>query len=415
MNRYSENFEEILDLCLTDIQTGKRTIDECLAAYPEYQADLEVMLGLSMRLSAAKDLEASPDFRNRALAHFSSLTASTQQSNGSSYPTQPVPRTGERTSTRNSSPKPVIGRKTQRPYFSYSLAAFASIIVVFSLLSSSVAFAANQSSPGSAFYPIKIALEQVELQLSTTEAGDQQLHVKFAARRLAEVDLLLQENRSYLIDQAISNYADHLSTLIYLLNSPGITEQERLLIANQILDNPGFNEANLYALSQRIPPVQRADINAALETARDARRQAAMVFDTLPEIRDRIRQLLISTVAIPGSTATSQAIILGDLSSPTATATPTPMATHAAFPSDEWFQDLPEDIPNWYSNTPDWSKLATQFPAIYPTLAGLATQYPDIRSTPRPYLIPTRVRPSLLNPPRQAPTIWPTPPVIPTR
>lgn len=413
MTRYLEELDVILDYCLTEIQSGRMSVEECLAAYSDYQPDLGSLLNLAHRLSAASEITAAPAFRERALANFHSMAGSSDQGRILPYPVQPVSDPFGKPSNHRAPSKANQNKKTQRPYFSFSLGAAVLILAVLSLFTFSFAFAANQSKPGSAIYPIKIALEDMELRISTTQTGDQWLHLKFAARRLAEVDLLIQDEKSYLIDEAITNYSSHLASAISLLTSSDIQDQERLQIAEAILNSQSINEVNLEVLSQRISPEQRATIIAAIQSAREARDQASQVVDRLPEIRDQIRQILINTLTAPSATPTAQEIAARSIVS--ASVTPTPSPSVRALPTDDWLVVLPDDLPDWLNSTPDWPYLATQYPTLYPTLASLATRFPDIRSTPRPYVNPTRVRPSQINPTRQWPTIWPTLPIIPTR
>ncbi len=375
MTRYLEELDDILDYCLTEIQSGRMSVEECLASYPDYQPDLGSLLNLAQRLSAANEITAAPAFRERALANFYSMAGGSNQGKISPYPLQAVSDPFGNPSNHRAPSKANQSRKAQRPHFSFSLGAVGLILVILSLFTFSLAFAANQSKPGSAIYPIKITLEDMALRLSTTQTGDQQLHLKFAARRLAEVDLLLQDEKSYLIDEAISNYSSHLASAISLLTSSDIQDQERLQIAEAILNSQSINEVNLEVLSQRISAEQRATIIAAIQSAREARDQASQVLDRLPEIRDQIRQILINTLTAPSATPTAQEIAAGSIVS--ASMTPTPSPSVRALPTDDWLVVLPEDLPDWLNNTPDWPYLATQYPTLYPTLASLATRFPE--------------------------------------
>lgn len=413
MTRYLEEIDVILDRCLSEIQDGRMSVTDCLLAYPEYQLELEPLLNLSNRLWTANEISAPLAFRDRALARFHSMANEPQPALAPPYPITPVAQNPQPVSPWYPPVKPAITRKPQRSIISYSLGTVSILLVVLILLSFSVALAANQSTPGMIFYPIKISLEDVELKLATSPAEEQSLHLKFAARRLSEVDLLIQENHSYLMDEAIANYSAHLSSIGTILKSTRITEQERLLIAEHLLNHPGVNESTLEILSKQISPEQRATIIDAIQSTRAIREEAAQIRDTLPQIRNRIRELLITTFTAPTMTATNQNAITGSMGLPTLT--PTPEATPEPLPFDEWLLDLPDGLPGWVNNTPDWPILATQYPSLYPTLSNLATLYPDLRSTPRPYLLPTRVRPLHINPPWQTPTPWPTLPVIPNR
>ena len=57
------------------------------------------------------------------------------------------------------------------------------------------AYAAQDALPGDALYGIKTGLEQTQLALSSTAAGDFELHIQFAAERLNEITALLADDR----------------------------------------------------------------------------------------------------------------------------------------------------------------------------------------------------------------------------
>jgi hypothetical protein len=54
------SFEEIVDACLGDIAAGRRSVEECLARYPDLRPDLEPLL------RAAAEMHALPRFEERA-------------------------------------------------------------------------------------------------------------------------------------------------------------------------------------------------------------------------------------------------------------------------------------------------------------------------------------------------------------
>jgi hypothetical protein len=57
--------ETTLEQCLNEIQTGESSLDECLARYPDYAAELTSLLHASTRLARARDVMPSPVFKAR--------------------------------------------------------------------------------------------------------------------------------------------------------------------------------------------------------------------------------------------------------------------------------------------------------------------------------------------------------------
>ena len=62
------NFETILDVCVSEIAEGRSSLDECLARYPEYAAQLKPLLGAATRLTRARAIMPDPAYKARARA-----------------------------------------------------------------------------------------------------------------------------------------------------------------------------------------------------------------------------------------------------------------------------------------------------------------------------------------------------------
>jgi len=73
------------------------------------------------------------------------------------------------------------------------------------------AYASQDALPGDALYGIKSGLEQTQLALSSTAAGDFELHMQFAAERLSEITTLVAEGRYEDAHTAVDALAYQLS------------------------------------------------------------------------------------------------------------------------------------------------------------------------------------------------------------
>ena len=415
MVNYSDKFEVIFDRCWIDIRSGNRTVEECLQAYPQYRDEFEPLFRIADQLSIARQLTAPETFRTRAISNFNAIA----QNVPVRIYTPPITTTvqynqpGEtpvRISKNKLSIKPVF----QRPRFSTSFAYIAAIVLLMVVISSGLAFASNGSAPSGALYPVKLAIEDISLALMRSEIGDQQLHLEFAGRRLAEVDRLLQQNRPLFINIALDNYLEHINIIKAGLFSGAPGEDEQKLMAARVIEKLTLDEAQLIIFSNRIVPEQRASVIQAIDTARQTREMAGEVIEQIPDIRQQIRSILESTHSVPPtdfvprSTSPAQA-------SPILTKTPEPyVETEMVIGTIESI-DLTFQPWQWLTNTPDWEKLATLYPSIYPTLSNLATRFPLLTLTPRPQIRPTTIRGSGDLPTRPVPTAYPIPPILPTR
>ncbi len=423
----SVNFEVILERCLEDIRSRICTQSECLLEYPEYSSELEPLLKISDRLYAAGNVKASAQFRERALMRFKETNAPRQKPRVSPYPISERPVNDSSLQPSHDLPRPqprnkfTPALKQVGPSFIFILA----ILLVVVLASSSVALAANSAYPGGMFYPVKQLIEKVELGLANSDLTEQQLHLKFASRRLAELDYLLQRNRTLYIDLPLADYLQHLSYLSSLLYSSDLSDEERVMIASQLLASPAMDEILLQTLYQRISPEQRAQIKEAIASALTTRNRAQQVINGLPEVRDRIREILLSTV--DADTEWSVVSTQSVLSTPVFSRTPQPAATEYTTFVPEWTQNVPANFRDWLTNTPDLALLATRYPSLYPTLSNLATLYPTYYSTlsslatqrstlkaatQYPPVKPTEVRPTRSAPTRTTPAVIPTRPAV---
>ena len=411
MNKYSGSIEDIFDQCLVDSLAGKPNASQFLSENPEYRDEFEPLISLTNRLNQGRELIAPTEFRASTLARFNDRFIKRERVKASPFPindrpvtrgkaNQPIPPAGSKKGGG-------IFQRRNRTRFFATLSI--SLIVLFFILSSGVVLAANNSIPGGTLYPLKMAVERSELTLSKSELGDQQLHLKFAERRLIEVDRLLQQSRNLYIDLALNNYRTQLSPLVTRLASPDLDIEDRARLANLILRSSSIDELQLQSLYQRIPPEQRALIKLAIEEAQAARKIAIKIVDTLPDLRTSIRTTLESTLGLSNLMPTWPTVLASQR--PGATSTPTPNSTNFGLPNPFSTSIELADLPYWLTITPDWSQFATLYPSIYPTLANLVTSFPLANGTLQPPVIPTIIFPSVQIPTYQFPTPMPIPPI----
>jgi hypothetical protein len=62
----TNDLETILDTCLTQIEEGNSSIDECLARYPEHAEQLDPMLRAATRLARGREVVPDPAYKARA-------------------------------------------------------------------------------------------------------------------------------------------------------------------------------------------------------------------------------------------------------------------------------------------------------------------------------------------------------------
>ncbi len=414
MNNSRDSLEDTLDLCVIAMSNGERSLDECLLAYPQHQEALEPLLKLTGRLRGAQGLKPPAGFRAAALSRFQEKSVHPDKPAKSPYPTR-RPSEAPRSAHNHAAPPPSAGPRRvlpDRSRMGRPVYLALMILALMVLFTSTLTFAANNAIPGGSLYPVKRAIEDARLSLSRSVVGDQQLHLRFATRRMVEVDRLLRLNRDLYIDIALENYSQHVAYINNTLKSPGLPEKARSVIAGRILNNLYLGEAQLQTLYERISPEQRAAIRQAMQDAKQARLLASQVVESLPDARTTIRETLISTLALSGTRPAAQITL--QASFPGATGTPIVNPTDFIFPTpDPSLVSVSPELPGWFIKTPDARRLATLYPTIYATLADMATRISQITATPRPALKPTTTRQENPSLPRRTP--MPAPPILPTR
>ncbi|HID65159.1 MAG TPA: hypothetical protein EYP49_20770, partial [Anaerolineae bacterium] len=255
------HFEDILDDCVTVIQEQGKTVADCLARYPAQREELEPLLRLTVRLQAARTLEAPPEFRRVAATRMCNLVAAR-------------PHRVEQAVIK---PSPLRQRlqsifRTQRKL----PATIISIVLAVSLLvGSGTVYASTDALPGDALYPVKRAVEAVQLAASLSDANDARLRLAFAARRLDEAAALLEKNRPQDMGPALADYeAQFESVLAFLGEDSDLSPAEQAALADLLVTAQAHHETRFATLLDQASEATRPIIESALAVSRTGRDQA---------------------------------------------------------------------------------------------------------------------------------------------
>jgi len=175
---------DVLDHCLLRIQSGEATLEECLAENSSYAELLEPLLRVAA-MTRAQLAPAGPS--EEFVAH------------------SPI-RVMNLAKSRTSASAPTTRR---RPLWSWQPAfRMAGIFLAIALLIGSVgvAYASGDALPGDNLYGVKRGLERAALVVSLSAAGDADLLLEQANRRIAEVEELVQRGRGGDIGPALEGY-----------------------------------------------------------------------------------------------------------------------------------------------------------------------------------------------------------------
>ncbi len=381
-------FDDILDNCIVAIQNLGRTVEDCLARYPEQRTELEPLLRLTVRLQAAHALQAPPEFRRTAVTRMHNLVANR-------------PRQVERAAVK---PNPLhyIWPRLQaafRVQRKVPATVVVSVVIALSLLvGGGAVYASADALPGDMLYPVKTAVENVQLAVSLNDARDAELHLSFAARRLEEVAALLGEDRSEGIKQALTDYSIQLESALTFLNQGGrLSTDAQLALASLLVENLSHHEAQLTALLEQVPETDRTAIELALAISQTGRSLALEVVGEKPDRPEGPPEL---PVTVPTDPFFTSPLLPTDTLTPTSTPTLTPISTPTQTSTATPSPALPTStlLPAQPTPTP-WPEPSILTPWPRPTW----------RPTRRPMVTPTGA-------PTERPIKWPTdaPPGWPT-
>lgn len=344
-----DDFNEILDRCVTDLQLKRATPEACQARYPQQAEQLRVLLPLAARLTAVPAAKLSA--QRRAAIETKLLDCIAQQ---------PV-----RLPARHR--RPVI-----RLAWRWSWSMLAAVAVIVCLAGWGVTSAAAASLPGEPLYQLKRTAE--DLSLTLAPASEQPyLQVQMADRRLAEYTALAArgEIKPDLIVEASTGMATVLSQAE---ESTSGTNQSAV---EEVLTAVDARWQTLQGLVAHLPTDQHTTVATALASLAANRERALGVLAT--RFPDSALLHAKGNIPItPTATATSEAT-----GTATTTSTATPMSTYT-----------PTAVPDAESTEATVTDKVTPPGLIYTPRPKITP--PGLINTPQPKITP----PGLVNTPR---------------
>lgn len=147
----NNNLETILDACVSQIEAGSASVDECLARYPEHAAQLKPLLNAATKLVRARDVMPDPSYKARARTQLNIYMQQNPQ------------------------------RRRVSPVFWRFSITFAAVLLLF--IASGTAFAQG-ARPGDALYNLKLTSEHVWRMTSSDQLG---VDLTLSNRRMNEL------------------------------------------------------------------------------------------------------------------------------------------------------------------------------------------------------------------------------------
>jgi hypothetical protein len=184
----NNDLETILDTCLTQIDDGEATVEECLARHPDYAGQLKPLLYAATKLARGRDVVPDPSYRMRARSQLNVYMQHHPQ------------------------------RKRVSPVFWRFAVGLATVMMLF--LASGTAFA-QQALPGDTLYNWKLTSEHI---WRFTSSDQLEYDIALSNRRMNE--LMEVSHDEIRRPWAIQNYE---KLLIKFHNAEDAKDRERIL------------------------------------------------------------------------------------------------------------------------------------------------------------------------------------------
>lgn len=206
MRSNHDDIAQALQSCLEMVRSGQESVSTAMAHYPEFMDVLKPQLETALWLRERSSLFAPRagyvlSSENRVVTRIRRETSLVGQTSASHTAKLPI---------------------WSKEFWQRKLAvqAVLTLLLVVSLLigSSGVAKASQQALPGDSLYPVKILLENVTLSLASNPAASAELHIRYAQRRLTEIQSLVAVKRYAQISQAVTDFTKQLDQAIKGIN-----------------------------------------------------------------------------------------------------------------------------------------------------------------------------------------------------
>jgi hypothetical protein len=223
MMKKASEFDNILDECLDRVLFKGETVEQCLAGYPGYAAELEPLLRTALDAKQATEIEPRPEFRERA-----------------GYQFQAVLREMESTKS--------WGFFGWQPRW---VTAVVAIVIVLLLAGSGTVAAANNSMPDEPLYQVKLATEAVRLRLTPSALGKAELYAKLADKRVDEIIKMADKGKVEQVERA----SERLNSQLIAMANLAVPQREEAVE----VDVTTFGAEKPQTAVEEAPPVEEKE------------------------------------------------------------------------------------------------------------------------------------------------------------
>jgi len=239
---HRNGFDVVLDECITRIIRGE-ALEDCVARYPDYGSELGTHLRVAVRYRQAFAFTPRGEAKART-------RRALQQSLGASR---------------------ASGRGLLRALFTPTpvrwAASLAAVLTAALVTVSGTAYASQDTIPGDALYPVKTAVEAIQLALAPTEEAKATLAVQFVANRTREVQIAAAQGRPEAIVSASETLNQQLNRAEDALSMAAASGQDVAGLASFFTEKLENVKGTIEAVQAQAPPQAVPGLTKAAENA----------------------------------------------------------------------------------------------------------------------------------------------------
>lgn len=202
MTTEDKQLDDALNECLERLVVKGETIERCLASYPALADRLEPLLRTARAARQAAAIEPRPEFKARA--RYQLHTALKEMA---------APRKRLFTLPRR-----------------FRWATAVAMVLVMMLASGGMVAASSGSMPDNPLYPVKLAVEQLRLNLTTSALEKAELYAELSDRRVTEIVNMARKGNIALAESVTERLDNNLRMMASLVMAQG---QEKAVLESE--------------------------------------------------------------------------------------------------------------------------------------------------------------------------------------
>lgn len=165
------------------------------------------------------------------------------------------------------------------PLFGYSFKFAVFMLVFFLLGGSGIALAAEHAQPGSLLYPVKQAVQEAKLAVTSNPDARALLHLEKAEDKIEEIKQSVSENNDEKLESSVKDYQDNVGKAIH--ETQKLEEQEEST-AKKVEQSLGNQAETLHELQNTAPIQAQPALEKAIEASQKGQEQAQEVLQNNP-------------------------------------------------------------------------------------------------------------------------------------